>query len=188
MSSVTAAPTYQFSVEEYHKLGEAGIFHEDDRVELLNGDIVIMAPIGIRHVKAVRRLIKVLSRQYSDRCIVDVQNPVMIDGHSEPQPDILLLRHEADLRDCSPLPEDVLLLVEVADTSLMYDKSDKRDAYARSGVAEYWLLNLTRNELHVFRQPGARGYGSEELVRAGESIAPLAFPGSPVALNEILPP
>ena len=126
MSSVTAAPTYQFSVEEYHKLGEAGIFHEDDRVELLNGDIVIMAPIGIRHIKSVRRLIRVLSQHFADRCILDVQNPVMIDGRSEPQPDILLLRPEADTRDTSPLPEDVLLLVEVADSSLMYDKSDKR--------------------------------------------------------------
>lgn len=187
MSSVTAAPTYQFSVEEYHKLGEAGIFHEDDRVELLNGDIVIMAPIGIRHIKSVRRLIRVLSQHFADRCILDVQNPVMIDGRSEPQPDILLLRPEADTRDTSPLPEDVLLLVEVADSSLMYDKSDKRDAYARSGIAEYWLLNLTRNELHVFRDPDGRAYRTELLVRAGESIAPLAFADTPVALSDLLP-
>ncbi len=188
MSSVTAAPTYQFSVEEYHKLGEAGIFHEDDRVELLNGDIVIMAPIGIRHIKSVRRLNKVLQKRFGDLCIVDVQNPVMIDGHSEPQPDILLLRAEADTRETSPLPEDVLLLVEVADSSLMYDKTDKRDAYARNGIAEYWLLDLTRNELFVFRDSDGRAYRSESRVRRGETIAPLAFPDAAVELNDLLPP
>src|SRR5438046_2199337 len=102
MSSVTAAQTYQFSREEYHKLGEAGIFHEDDRVELLNGEIVVMAPIGIRHIKALRRLNKVFHQRYGDDCIVDAQNPVIIDGRSEPQPDILLLRHEADARETAP--------------------------------------------------------------------------------------
>ncbi len=188
VSHVTAATTYQFSVEEYHKLGEAGIFHEDDRVELLNGDIVIMAPIGIRHIKAVRRLIRSMSRHFADRCTVDAQNPVMIDGHSEPQPDILLLRATADTRETSPLPEDVLLLLEVADSSLLYDQRDKLEAYARNGIVEYWLLDLTRNELHVFRDPEGCAYRTTLVVRADESIAPLAFADTPVAVSEILPP
>lgn len=187
MSSVTAAPIYQFSVEEYQKLGEVGIFDEDDRVELLNGNIVIMAPIGIRHLKAVRRLNNVLSRKYGKRCLVDVQNPVMIDSRSVPQPDILLLRPEADLRNSAPIPEDVFLLIEVADSSLLYDQTDKRDAYARSGIAEYWLLDLTRNELHVFRNPDGHRYREELVVREGEQIAPLAFADVSVTLSELLP-
>lgn len=186
MSSVTAAPTYQFSVEEYHKLGEAGIFHEDDRVELLNGNIVIMAPIGIRHMNAVRRLNNHFARRFGKRSLVDVQNPLVIDELSMPQPDLLLLRLDFD-ESHAPRPEDVLLLVEVADSSLMYDGSDKRDAYARNGIADYWLLDLTRNELHVFRDPDGRAYRTELLVRAGESIAPLAFADTAVALSDLLP-
>ena len=187
MHSVSAAPTYQFSVEEYHKLGEAGIFHEDDRVELLNGEIVIMAPIGVRHFKSVRRMIRVFSRLYSGHCLIDAQNPVMIDGHSEPQPDIALLRMEADLRDSAPIPADVFLLAEVADTSLVYDQTDKREAYARNGIVEYWILDLTRDVLHVFRDTDGRRYRTELTIRGGESIAPLAFPETPVALADLLP-
>jgi Uma2 family endonuclease len=187
MSSVTTAPTYQWSVEEYQKLGEVGIFHEDDRVELLNGDIVIMAPIGIRHMKAVRRLNNILAKKYGDRCLVDVQNPVMIDGRSVPQPDILLLRPSADTRNSAPIPEDVLLLIEVADSSLLYDMREKRAAYARTGIAEYWLLDLTHNQIHVFRDPSAEGYAQEQVVRSGESVAPLAFADVSVSLDEILP-
>jgi Uma2 family endonuclease len=187
MSSVTAAPTYQWSVEEYQKLGEVGIFHEDDRVELLNGDIVLMAPIGIRHMNAVRRLNNVMARKYGPRCWVDAQNSLMIDTRSMPQPDLLLLRSDLD-ESQPPTPKDVLLLVEVADSSLLYDMRDKRAAYARTGVTEYWLLDLTGRQLHVFRNPEAQGYGGEQVVHAGESIAPLAFPDIPVALNEILPP
>lgn len=185
--SVTAAPTYQFSVEEYHRLGEAGIFHEDDRVELLNGDIVIMAPIGIRHMKAVRRLINTLKKRLGDRCLLDAQNPVMIDGRSEPQPDILLLRPEADVRDSAPLPEDVFLLVEVADSSLQYDRTDKRAAYARTGIAEYWLLDLTRNELLVWRDPAGGEYRTELRFTAAQAVAPLAFADAEFAVADLLP-
>jgi Uma2 family endonuclease len=188
MSSVTTAPTYQWSAEEYQKLGEVGIFHEDDRVELLNGDIVIMAPIGIRHVKAIRRLTKFMVLTYSKFCVVDPQNPLMIDGHSVPQPDILLLRPSADMRDSVPIPEDVLLLIEVADSSLLYDMRDKRDAYARTGISEYWILDLAHNQLHVFREPSTSGYRSEKVICADESVAPLAFPDIPVPMSEILPP
>jgi hypothetical protein len=187
MSHVSTATTYQFSVEEFQKLGDAGIFTEDDRVELLNGDIILMAPIGIRHIKAVRRLNKTLNRLFADHCTVDVQNPVTIDGHSQPLPDILLLREDANERDTAPLPEDVLLLVEVADASLVYDETDKRAAYARNGIAEYWIVDLTSNVLHVFRDSDGHGYHTKITVRPGESIAPLAFADIPVAVNDVLP-
>ncbi len=187
MNSVTAAPTYQFSVEEYLKLGEVGIFHEDDRVELLNGNIVLMSPIGIRHMNAVRRLNRIFHRLFARKAIVDVQNPVVIDGQSMPQPDVLLLRLDFD-ESAAPGPADVLLLVEVADSSLLYDQRDKLEAYARNGIAEYWILDLTRNELHVFRDPAGPAYRHTQVVRHEESIAPLAFADTPIALGELLPP
>jgi Uma2 family endonuclease len=187
MSSVTTAPTYRWSVDEYQKLGETGIFHEDERVELLNGEIVVMAPIGLRHMNAVRRLINTMARKYGKLCLVDAQNPLVIDGESMPQPDLLLLRSDLD-ESHAPTPEDVLLLVEVADSSLAYDSRDKRDAYARTGICEYWLLNLPRNQLHIFRNPRPQGYGTELIVHAEGSAAPLAFPEEAVALAEILPP
>lgn len=185
--SVRTAPTYEFSVEEYLKLGEAGIFHEDDRVELLNGDIVIMAPIGIRHMNAVRRLINNMARHLRGRCLVDAQNPVVIDGQSMPQPDLLLLRADLD-ESKAPGPRDVLLLVEVADSSLIYDQTDKLEAYARNGIAEYWILDLTRNELHVFRDPQGPAYRTVRRLTKEESIAPQAFPDTGVPVAELLPP
>lgn len=185
--SVSSVPTYRFSVQEYHRLGEVGIFEEDDRVELLNGDIVVMAPIGIRHVKAVRRLINRLKTRLGERCLVDAQNPVLIDGHSELQPDLLLLRHEADLRDEAPHPEDVLLLIEVSESSLQYDQTAKHAAYARSGIGEYWVVNLVRNELLVWRDPAAGGYGVALRFGPAERVAPLAFPDAVFEVNEFLP-
>jgi Uma2 family endonuclease len=185
---VATAESYEFSVEEYHKLGEVGIFDEDDRVELLNGNILIMSPIGYRHMGAVRRMNKLFNRRYADRCEVDVQNPVIIDGKSEPQPDILLLRDTVYQRKSPPLPEDVLLLVEVADSSLQFDRTDKRDAYARSGIVEYWLLDLTRNELHIFRDSDGHAYRSQQTLGMEESIAPLLFADTPVTVRDLLPP
>ncbi|HEX8296508.1 MAG TPA: Uma2 family endonuclease [Chthoniobacteraceae bacterium] len=185
---VSTAESYEFSVEEYHTLGEVGIFHEDDRVELLNGQIILMSPIGYRHMNAVRRMNKLFNRRFGERCEVDVQNPVMIDGKSEPQPDILLLRDTVYSRKSPPLPEDVLLLVEVADSSLQYDRTDKRDAYARSGIVEYWLLDLTRNELQVFRNGDGHSYHAHQCLGMDESIAPLAFPDTPVTVRDLLPP
>ncbi len=182
-----SSPTRRFTVQEYHQLGAVGMLHEDDRIELLNGELVIMAPVGIRHIKTVRRLIRVLSQAFADHCLVDAQNPVWIDGHSEPQPDILLLRPEADEREHSPQPEDVLLLVEVAESSLHYDRNDKLEAYARSGIAEYWIVNLVRNEVIIHRDPAGAEYRSVTTARAGERIAPLAFPETMVEVSDIIP-
>lgn len=184
---VSTAPTYEFSVEEYLKLGEAGIFHEDDRVELLNGDIVIMAPIGIRHMNAVRRLINKMAARFCTHCFVDAQNPLVIDSRSMPQPDLLLLRSELN-EAAAPGPDDVLLLVEVADSSLIYDQTDKLGAYACNGISEYWILDLTRNELLVHRDPDGRTYRTVLCVKKDDSIAPQAFPDTPVPVAEILPP
>ena len=179
--------TYRFSVEEYEKLGAAGIFHEDDRVELLEGEIIIMAPIGKHHIKAVRRLIRVLNRRYADLCFVDCQSPVVLDNFSEPQPDILLVALSIDDGLEKPTPADVFLAVEVADSSLHYDTTAKLRAYARSGIPEYWIVNLTESLVEVYRQPQGEIYAEHFRREAGETLAPAAFPDRPLNVADILP-
>ncbi len=186
--SAIAAATYEFSVEEYQRMGEVGFFQEDDRVELLNGNIVLMPPIGYRHMGAVRRINRLFQRQFSEHCEIDVQSSVIIDGKSEPQPDVVLLHDRVNQRESPPLAEDVFLLVEVADSSLFFDLKEKREAYARSGISEYWLLDLTRNELRVFREPAGSEYGDERTLRAEDLIAPLAFPDVEIRVSAMLPP
>lgn len=186
--SVVAAPTYEFSVDEYQRLLEAGIFGEDDRIELLNGNLIVMSPIGVRHATAVRRINKLFHRRYGHACDIDVQNPAIIDRKSEPQPDVLLLRPGMSEKTAKPVPEDILLIFEVADSSFIFDRSDKHEAYARSGIGEYWLLDLNENRLHVFRQPAGGTYGIESVVESSGSISPLAFPDLPVFVHQMLPP
>ena len=183
---VSAAPTYEFSVEEYLKLGEAGIFHKGDRVELLDGDIVVMSPIGVRHMNTVRRLLNRAAKLYGELCLVDAQNPLVIDGRSMPQPDLLLLRLELD-ESAAPGPADVLLLVEVAESSLVYDQRDKLAAYARNGICEYWIVDLTHNEVQVYRDPESSGYRTQLRFGMDEAVAPLAFPETPLRVQDILP-
>ena len=138
-------------------------------------------------MNAVRRLNNYFGDHFRRRCLVDAQNALVIDGQSMPQPDLMLLRSNLD-ESRPPGPEDVLLLIEVADSSLIYDQTDKCEAYARSGIVEYWILDLTRNELHVFRNADGEVYRSVSVVRANEGIAPLAFPDQTVELKELLPP
>jgi Uma2 family endonuclease len=184
---IAAVETYRFSVEEYEKLGEAGIFHEDDRVELLEGEIIVMAPFGKHHIKSVRRLIRVLNRQYADLCFVDCQSPVILDNFSEPQPDILLVALSIDEGDEKPRPSDIFLAVEVADSSLHYDSHAKLRAYARAGIVEYWIVNLTEMRVEVHRQPDGETYAEHFHRQAGETLAPAAFPDRPLAVADILP-
>lgn len=179
--------TYRFSVDEYARLGEAGIIHEDDRVELLDGEIIIMAPIGRHHIKAVRRLNRVLNRQYADLCFVDCQNPVVLDNFSEPQPDILLVALSIDEGLEKPRPADIFLAVEVADSSLHYDSNAKLRAYARSGIPEYWIVNLTESRVEVHRQPQGETYAERFHRSAGDTLAPAAFADRPLAVADILP-
>jgi Uma2 family endonuclease len=185
--NVLHAPTYQWTVEEYEKLGEAGIFHEDDRVELLNGEIIIMSPIGYRHAQAVTRLTNFYARRSQGRFDVSPQNPFNLDEHSQPQPDICLLDPKAARLKSHPSVDLIHLVIEVADSSIRYDRGDKRPAYARRGVSEFWLLNLEEDVLEVYRDPHGARFLDEKIFRPEDAVAPRAFPDLQATVSEFLP-
>ncbi len=177
---IQEATTYRFNVEKYFKLGETGIFDEDDRVELLEGEIVIMSPIGKRHATAVRRLIRTFSRKVADRCLVDCQNPDILDRY-------LLLRLEIERAVKVPEPSDILLIVEVADSSLGYDRGAKLRSYAMAGIPEVWIVNLLDDVVECYRDPANARYGSTQNFRPGESLSVAAFPHVSFGVDELLP-
>jgi Uma2 family endonuclease len=176
-----------FTVEEYHRMAEAGILSEDDRVELLEGEITAMAPIGSRHQACVDRLTELFSAQVQRRAVVRVQGPIRLGERSEPQPDLALLRPRADFyAEAHPGSEDVLLVVEVAETSAAYDREVKVPLYARFGVPEVWLVDLAGEQLEVFRQPSPQGYQDLRTLRRGEAVAPLLLPDLSLAVDALL--
>ena len=185
--SVLHAPTYRWTVEEYEELGRAGIFDENDRVELLNGEIIVMAPIGYRHATAVNRLNQFLILHARGRYMVTPGNPFILDEHSEPQPDLCLAEPAIDTQGHHAGPEQIFLVIEVSDSTLAYDRKDKGPAYARNGVREYWLFNLADNVLEVYRRPVADGYQEKRILKAEETIAPLAFSDAVLRVGDFLP-
>ncbi|MGH7544814.1 MAG: Uma2 family endonuclease, partial [Gemmatimonadota bacterium] len=177
----------RFTVDEYHRMAEAGILGEDDRVELLDGEIVQMTPIGPRHNWCVARLNRLFAPRVGERAIVWVQNSIRLGRYEEPQPDLCLLKASADVSAHSnPGPEDVLLVVEVADTSAQEDRRVKMPKYARAGIPEAWLFDLPAEALEVYRDPGPDGYRDVRRLRRGDSIAPLAFPDLVLSVGDAL--
>ncbi|MBC7104848.1 MAG: Uma2 family endonuclease [Firmicutes bacterium] len=179
----------RFTVEDYRRMGEAGILSEDDRVELIEGEIVEMTPVGSRHAGCVDRLVRLFFRTVGDRAQVRVQSPVRLGEHSEPQPDLALLVPRADFYAAShPGPQDVLLVVEVVETSAPYDREVKVPLYARAGIPEVWLADLAEGCVEVHRSPAGGGYAEVLRLRRGERLAPAAFPDAVVAVEDVLGP
>jgi Uma2 family endonuclease len=185
--SVLHAPTYEWTVEEYEKLNDAGIFTEGDRVELLNGQIIVISPIGYRHATAVTLLNKFFVRRSRDRYEVTPGNPFILDERSAPQPDLCLVDPAVNTQGHHPSPEQVFLAIEVSDSTLRYDREDKRPAYARGGVREYWIVNLTDNVLEVYRDPAGEIYRDAHTLGAEAKVAPLAFPDVELRVGDFLP-
>jgi Uma2 family endonuclease len=169
-------------------MGEAGILGEDDRVELIEGEIVEMTPIGSRHAATVARIQHLFSTRLGDRAVVWGQNPLLLVRQvSEPQPDVMLLAPRLDFYAAAlPEPPDVRLLVEVADSSLAYDRRTKIPLYARAGVAEVWLVDLEAGRVEVHRGPGTSGYADVRSPAPDERVAPLAFPDVALAVADLL--
>ncbi len=159
------------NVAEWQKMGEAGIFSLDSHLELINGEILEMAPIGSNHAGRVNRLNQVLTLLTSNQAVISVQNPLQLSDLSEPEPDLLLLRTQADFYSSRhPKADDVLLLIEVADRSLTYDQNQKLRLYALHNIPEYWLLNINDACLEVYRQPCNGVYAEKTTLRTGDEI------------------
>jgi len=159
------------TVDEYERMGEAGIFHPDARLELLEGEIYQMSPIGSRHAACVDYLSTLFNRHFGGRVIVRVQNPIRLHDFSEPQPDVALLRPRDDFyRQAHPTPADVLLVIEVADTTVETDRSYKVPLYARAGISEAWLVNLPEERIELFAEPAGAAYQISRIFSRGEDV------------------
>jgi len=178
---------HRFSVDDYYRMGEAGLFPPGKRVELLEGEIIDVMPIGPFHSGVVNRLNRYFNSISKGRWLVTAQNPVRLGRYSEPEPDVVLVSPSADdytLRH--PTPQDVLLLVEVADSSLEYDQGDKLAAYGKAGIEKYWLVNLPEQCVEVYRDPHFTGYASTTVLKPGDTASPAAFPDVQVDVAALL--
>ena len=173
-----------FTVHEYYRMAEAGILSEDDRVELIEGEIVQMTPMQSRHASCVTRIMHGLVLGLRERAIVTVQNPVRLGPRSEPQPDCALVRHAADAyRHEHPTAKDVLLLIEVSHSTLRYDLEDKARLYATHGIPEYWVVDLVNRRVVRHRAPGRARYGKRDEVASG--ALPLPTLGAEISLADL---
>ena len=164
-----------FTIEEYHRMAETGILRPEDRVELIDGEIFEMSPIGSRHMACVNNLNRVFVLGLGVRAVVSPQNPVQIPRYSEPEPDLTVLRARS-YKALAPTTEDVLLLIEVAETSLRFDRTIKLALYARARVPEYWLVDANAERVTIYRQPADETYTDVRTVGDGDTLSPLAFP------------
>ncbi|MEX2215203.1 MAG: Uma2 family endonuclease [Phycisphaeraceae bacterium] len=184
---MTRALSHRFTVTDVHRMVESGMFHEDDRVELLNGEVVDMPPPGPLHSEVIDRLIAVFSKLVPRQARMRVQDPVQLSDISQPQPDIVLIRPRAEgYADRHPGPKDIHLLVEVGDSSIRFDLEAKIPLYALAGVAEVWLVDVQRQMFVVHRKPRKDGYQQTPEFGIGDKVSPLAFPKLKVAVADIL--
>jgi Uma2 family endonuclease len=182
-----AQTKHRFSVKEYYRMAETGVLKPNARVELLNGEIIDMSPIGPFHGGVTNYLNEIFTSAANGRWMTIVQNPAHLDDHSEPQPDLMLVKPSPDFyRKRHPQPADVFLLIEVSDTSLATDRDDKLPAYGHAGIAEVWIVNLADLTVEVYREPHFTGYGSKTILRAGDQAKSQAFPDVAVDVAELL--
>jgi Uma2 family endonuclease len=176
---------YRFTVREYNRMGEAGILGEGDRVELIEGEIVMMPPIGSRHAACVAYLNHFLVAAAGSEAIVRVQSPIVLDDHSEPEPDFCIAKPRADFYAAAhPAPADVLLLIEVADSSIGFDRGVKVPLYGRAGVPALWIVDLGSQRVFAYSEPSPDGFAQRRTFRAGESL-PLPGLAGAVAVADL---
>ena len=186
MAVETSAKRRRFTRAEYYRMAEVGILREDDRVELIKGEIVEMSPIGRRHGAFVDNLTRLLVRRLPDEAIVRVQGPLALADDTEPEPDLTVLRRRAvPYKEREAWAEDALLVIEVAETSLAYDRSTKLRLYAEAGIPEYWVVDCTAETVEVHRGPTADGYRDVSLVAGAATVTPQAFPDVELRTTDI---
>ena len=182
------APTRRrFTVAEYYAMADAGILSENDRVELLDGDIIVMSPIGDWHAASVKFFTNTMLPPLQGRAMIAVQDPVRLDENSEPQPDVMLLLWRDDFYGGGhPEPADVLLLIEVSDTTVDYDRNEKLPLYARAGIPEAWIVNRPARRIEAHADPSGNEYATVRYFGPGETIAPQAFPDIVLEVSRII--
>ncbi|MET0657457.1 MAG: Uma2 family endonuclease [Steroidobacteraceae bacterium] len=178
--------THRLTVDEYHKMAEVGLLAPDARVELIEGVIVDMPPIGSRHAGKVNLLTRVLVLATGERAVIAVQQALRLGRKSEPQPDLAILRPRLDLYEGShPTAEDVHLVIEVSDTTLKFDRGPKLALYARHGVPEVWVVDLVNNQLHCMSQPSGDRYRVERSLEAPAEVTVAALPDVRLELKKL---
>jgi Uma2 family endonuclease len=176
-----------FTVDEYYRMAEAGILAPGERVELIDGEIIQMSPIGTRHAGCVNRATRLFTSAFGQRVVVSVQNPLRLNNYTEPEPDLVLLKPLLDeYSSKKPFAQDVLLVVEVADSTLAYDRNVKLPRYADAGVPEVWIEDLTNDVLLVFRNPVAGSYATSFTLHRGERVEVVALPGFLFEIQDLL--
>ena len=188
MGAELSLPRRALSVEDYHRMGEAGLFRSDERIELIQGDLITMAPIGGPHLHVVSVLAQLLTLAVKRSAFVSVQNQISLPPDNEPQPDIALLSPEFWGRKDVPNAGDVLLVIEVADTTLARDREIKLPLYARHGIPEAWLFDLASEQMTIHRDPGPQGYRAVMSPDRNATISPGTKSGVTILLSEIWPP
>ena len=168
-------PLHKFTVDEYEQMVEVGILGEDDRVELILGEIIKMSPIGARHIACVRQTNRSCHRQLGDEVFVHIQSPIRLPEHGEPEPDVSLVRPTYNQQH-PPLPQDIHLVIEVSDASLEYDRTQKLPLYAAAGIPEAWLFNLIANRIERHTEPGSAGYQTVAFAEPGQRLASTVLP------------
>ena len=175
------------TVDEYERMGEAGIFHPDDRLELLEGEIYKMSPIGSPHAACVKFLSAQLNRLFNGKLIVSTQDPIRLNDFSEPQPDVALLRWRDDFYKYShPTPEDVLLVIEVADSTVESDRSYKIPLYAKAGITESWLVNLPEEQIELFATPADGAYQIIKTFKRGDEAQSHTINDLSISVSDVL--
>ncbi|MGI8883211.1 MAG: Uma2 family endonuclease [Pyrinomonadaceae bacterium] len=178
----------QITVEEYDLMIESGVFDENDQIELLNGVIVEKMPKGTKHSAANDRVTRVFYKNFGDDMIIRNQNPIWLDNFSEPEPDIVLaIPKDDEYENSHPIPNEILLILEIADSTLGYDRNTKGLVYSRAGIRQYILLNVQEKTLEDYREPGADGFQSKQTLRAGQNFNLVAFPEISLSVNDFLP-
>ncbi|BAY62032.1 hypothetical protein NIES22_20990 [Calothrix brevissima NIES-22] len=177
----------KFTVEQYHKMLESGILTEDDRVELIRGEIIEMSPIGTKHAACVNRLINLLVQLLGKRVIVAAQNPITLNNNSQPQPDVALLKPRDDFyATAHPQPQDIFLLIEIADSTIEYDREQKIPLYAEGNIIEVWLVDINEQIIEVYQQPTAAGYQLMQKFASGQTLSIPGFSDVNISVNKIL--
>lgn len=179
-----------WTVDEYYRMAEVGILQPDERVELVAGQLITkMSPQGTPHATAIRLTRRLLDDCLGEQVLIQTQLPIRLNNHSEPEPDVaVVMPDELRYADHHPMPSEIYFLIEVADTTLKGDCNLKAREYAKSEIADYWVLDVNNRQLHVFREPTQNGYQSEVILEGNGMISPLQFPDLIIAISEMLPP